>query len=729
MKLIIVESPTKCKTITNYLKGFVVKASMGHIKDLPKSRLGVDIDNDFKPHYIILSNKRKILKEIIKTAEKAKEIFIATDPDREGEAIAFHLKEEIKKDAKRVLFFEMTKDGIKEGMSNPLEIDTKKVESQRTRRILDRLVGYLVSPLLWKAIKKGLSAGRVQSAVLRILCEREDEIEKFLPEKYYVITGEFEKNKERFKGKLVEIDGKKVEIKNKEDALRILNEIKGEKYNVLSVSKKVKRQFTLPPLITSTLEREAATRYKFSTKKTMIIAQQLYEGIDLEKGTVGLITYMRTDSVRLSEKALNDIRNAVKKNYGNDYLPEKPNIFKEKKTTQGAHEAIRPTFIEYTPDSLRKFLTQDQYKIYKLIWERAVASQMKPAEWENTIVKIKGGKFLFEASSRKLIFDGFLKVLGIPKEEVLPELSENESVNLIEVNYEEKETQPPPRYTEGTIVKKMEDVGIGRPSTYAPTISLLIERGYVKSLKGVLYVQELGRIVNSILLKYFKDLFDVKFTSVMEEELDEIEEGNKESINVIDEFYAPFEMKLKEVTPLMTNEKKEYEKETDIKCNICGRPMVIKWGRFGKFLACSGYPECKNTKRLNNEDKSNEIVKDRKCPKCGSDLVIKNGKYGRFIACSRYPECDFTDNLFIDSKCPKCGSPIIERKSKKGRTYYVCSNQDCKTVFWNKPLNIECPVCSSKYLLLKKSKSGEKYCPVCKKYVDEEINKRDSHNK
>lgn len=724
MKLIIVESPTKSKTIENYLKGFVVKASMGHIKDLPKSKLGIDINNNFKPHYIILMNKRKIVKEIKELAEKSKEIYIATDPDREGEAIAYHLKEEIKKDVRRVLFFEMTKDGIKEGMSNPLDIDIKKVESQKTRRILDRLVGYLVSPILWKAIKRGLSAGRVQSAVLRILCEREEEIEKFIPEKYYVITGIFEKGEHRFKGKLIEIDGKKAEIKSKDYAEDILAQIKKEDYSILSVSKKVKKQETLPPLITSSLEREAATRYKFSAKKTMMIAQQLYEGVELKEGRVGLITYMRTDSVRLSDKALKDIREIIKNNFGENYLPEKPNVFKEKKTTQGAHEAIRPTFIEYTPDSIKKYLTKEQHDIYKLIWERAVASQMKPAEWENTNVKIKGGRFLFESSSRRLIFDGFLKVLGIPKEEEqLPELLENDKVNLIEANYEEKETQPPPRYTEGTIVKKMEDVGIGRPSTYAPTISLLIERGYVKSVKGVLYVQELGKIVNSILIKHFKDLFDVKFTSIMEEELDEIEEGKKESLNVIKEFYEPFEKKLKEVNSMMIEIKKDYEQETDIKCELCGKPMIIKWGRYGKFLSCSGWPECKNTKPINNNEKKEEIVKDRKCPKCGSELYVKNGKFGRFTACSKYPECDFTESLFIDTKCPKCGSDIVERKSKKGKIYYSCSNMECKEIFWSKPLNIECPVCGSKYVLLKKSKSGEKYCPVCKKYIDKEIKK------
>lgn len=722
MKLIIVESPTKTKTIENYLKGFVVKASMGHIKDLPKSKLGIDINDNFKPHYIVLVKKKKILKEIKDAAEKAKEVFIATDPDREGEAIAYHLKEEIKKDVKRVLFYEMTKDGINEGMSNPLDIDIKKVESQKTRRTLDRLVGYLVSPILWKAIKRGLSAGRVQSAVLRILCHREEEIEKFIPEKYYIITGEFKKGENSFKGKLIEIEGKKAEIKKKDYAEDLLNQIKKEDYNVISVTKKVKKQETIPPLITSSLERESATKYRFSTKRTMMIAQQLYEGVDLKEGRVGLITYMRTDSVRLSEKALKEIRDTIRKNYGDNYLPEKPNVFKEKKTTQGAHEAIRPTFINYTPEMLKKYLTQEQYKIYKLIWERAVASQMRSAQWENTNVKIKGGKFLFESSSRKLIFDGFLKVLGIPKEEEqLPELFVNDKVKLIEANYEEKETQAPPRYTEGTIVKKMEDVGIGRPSTYAPTISLLIERGYVKSDKGVLFVQELGKIVNSILLEHFKDIFDVKFTSIMEEELDDIEDGNKESLQVIKEFYEPFEKKLKEVNPKIEHIKKEHEKETDIKCELCGKPMVIRWGKFGKFLACLGWPECKNTKPINNDDKKNEIVKDKKCPKCGSELFIKNGKYGRFIACSKYPECNWTDNIVIDFKCPKCGSDIVEKRSKKGKVYFVCSNKECKELFWNKPLNIVCPICGSKYILIKKSKFGEKYCPVCKKYIDKEI--------
>ena len=723
MKLIIVESPTKSKTIANYLKGFVVKASMGHIKDLPKSKLGIDINDGFKPHYIILKNKKKILNEIKEASEKAKEIYIATDPDREGEAIAYHLKEEINKDVKRVLFYEMTKDGIKEGMSNPLDIDINKVESQKTRRILDRLVGYLVSPLLWKAIRKGLSAGRVQSAVLRILCEREVEIEKFIPQKYYVITGEFKKDGKIFKGKLLEIDGKKFELKDKDETEKIVDEIKKEKYSVLSVMKKIKKQEASPPLITSSLEKEAATRFKFSTKKTMMIAQQLYEGVDLPEGRTGLITYMRTDSVRLADKAVKEIRDLIVKKFGDKYLPEKPNIFKEKKTTQGAHEAIRPTYIEYTPERVKKYLTQDQWKLYSLIWEKAVASQMTPALWENTTAKIKGGRFLFESSSRKLLFDGFLKITGAPKEEEqLPELKEGENVELIDVSYEEKETQPPPRYTEGTIVKKMEDLGIGRPSTYAPTISLLIERGYVKSVKGVLYVQELGKIVNSILLEHFKDLFDVKFTSVMEEELDEIEEGKKESLNVLKEFYEPFERRLKEVEPKMIDIKKKQEQETDIKCELCGKPMVIKWGRYGKFLACSGWPECKNTKPLfEDKEKRKEKKIDKKCPKCGSELVIKNGKFGRFIACSKYPECDYTESITIDTKCPKCGSDILERKSKKGKIYYICSNKDCSEIFWYKPLNITCPVCGNNYILLKKSSKGEKYCPKCKMYVDDKL--------
>ena len=710
MKLLIVESPTKAKTMERYLEGFRVMATMGHIKDLPKSKLGVDVDNGFKPHYVLLKEKRKVVKEIKTTAKDADEVYIATDPDREGEAIAYHIKEEINRDAKRVLFYEITREGINQGMENPGEIDLKKVYSQQARRIMDRLVGYKVSPILWKIIKRGLSAGRVQSVVLRLICEREEEIEKFIPEDYYIITGIFN-GRGKFKAKLTKIDGKKFRITQEGELKKILEEIRKQNYTVSTYTKSRKRQKPPPPLITSTLQRDASSKFGFSTKKTMVIAQQLYEGVDTPVGRKGIITYMRTDTPRLSGRAVSDFRKFIEDRFGDDFLPDKPNIFASKKQAQGAHEAIRPTDINLPPEALGQFLTKDQMKLYTLIWNRAIASQMKNGEWEEVKIGIEGGRFLFEASSRELLFPGFLKLLGIPKDgEEIPEYREGETVSLVSLEHEKKTTQPPPRYTEGTMVKKMEEEGIGRPSTYAPTISLLIERGYVRKEGKFLVPEELGRIVNSILVKHFPELFNVEFTSHMEEDLDLIESGEKTWVEVLEEFYRPFIEKVNAINEKSDEIKDELVEVTDIKCEVCGRPMVVKWGRYGKFLACSGWPECKNTKPLPEDE---EKI-DKKCPKCGADLIVRHGRYGKFIACSRYPECDYTEPYTTGIKCPECDGELIERRSKKGKIYYACSNKDCNIVYWNKPVPVKCEKCGNPFMLEKKSRGKIYYqCPRC----------------
>ncbi len=716
MKLLIVESPTKAKTIEHYLKGFVVKATMGHIKDLPKTKMGVDIDNGFCPHYIIIKGKRKIVKELKEAAGKASAIYIATDPDREGEAIAYHVRDIIGKDASRVMFYEMTKSGIEEGMKNPGNIDLNRVESQKTRRILDRLVGYKVSPILWKTIKRGLSAGRVQSVVLRLICEREEEIEKFTPEKYYVITGNFS-DSGQFTAKLIKIAGKKQRIKNIENAKNIVEEIKKSHFFVEDVVKKVKKQFPFPPLITSSLQREMARRFNFSAKKTMLIAQQLFEGIELQEGRTGLITYMRTDSPRLSERAVNEIRKWIKEKLGKEYLPEKPNIFKGKKTAQEAHEAIRPTSVMRDPETIKGFLTSEQYKLYKVVFERAIASQAKSAIWDETTVEIGDGKYTFVAVSQMLKFPGFLNILGMPKEgKGLPPLKKGEKLKLVDVDMEEKETKPPSRYTEGTMVKKMEDEGIGRPSTYATIISTLLQRNYVRKKEGFLIPEHLGRVVNNLLVTYFPDIFNVRFTEKMESELDEIEEGKRDRVEVLKELYVPLETKLKSVENSIEDIKSQNQIMTDIKCDICGRPMVIKWGRYGRFLACSGWPECKYTRPLPEDI---EVI-DRKCPKCGANLVVKYGKYGRFIACSRYPECDYTSPYTIGVKCPEgCDGEFVERKSKKGKIYYTCEDKNCNIVHWYKPVSIECPKCGNHYMLERhRGKKIYYECPKCKNKIN-----------
>ncbi|MEO0292698.1 MAG: type I DNA topoisomerase [candidate division WOR-3 bacterium] len=714
MDLIIVESPTKVKTITTYLKKTKVLATMGHIKDLPKSRMGIDINDGFRPEYKIIKGKKKIIKEIVEESKKSDRVFIATDPDREGEAIAYHIAEELPVKPKRVLFYEMTKSGIEKGMSEPIDIDMNKVFSQRTRRILDRLVGYEISPLLWKLIKKGLSAGRVQSVVLRLICEREEEIEKFVPKDYWVLRGRFIHPEGEFEAILQKINGKKVEILSIEEAEKLKEKIEKTKFFVKKFIREDVEQFPLPPLITSTLQRSASTSFGFSISKTMLIAQRLYEGVDLPEGTTGLITYMRTDSYRISKEAEESIREFIKNEYGEEYLPLKPNVFKSKETAQEAHEAIRPTDIRRTPEAVKAFLTPDEYKIYKLIWERALASQFKPAIFDSKVVIVEGSSFEFKGSSKNLKFEGFYKILTPPKEEEeIPLMKEGDSVELKTLITDKKTTEPPPRYSEASMVREMEKRGIGRPSTYSPIISTLFKRNYIKKVKGFLVPQEIGRIVNKILVKHFGDtIINCEFTSEMEKTLDEIEDGEKDWRGSIEEFYSSFrnyldaiEMKISEIRDSITE-------EVDKKCPKCGKNLIVRWGKFGKFLACPGYPgDCEGYREPISEEVLNE-----KCPKCGGEVILKEGKFGRFKACKNYPDCDWTASISTGVRCPQCeNGEFLEKRSKKGRIYYPCSNENCNNILWNKPILRECSNCGAPFMVEKiKRKENYFYCIKCK---------------
>jgi len=719
-KLLVVESPTKAKTIARYLKGegFNVLSSNGHIKDLKKNELSVDIENNFKPTYVIIKGKSKIVKTIKAASKKADAVFIATDPDREGEAIAYHISQEIdsQKVPFRVLFYEITQDSIKQGLKEPGYININLVKSQQARRILDRLVGYKISPYLWKTIRRGLSAGRVQTVALRLICEREDQIEKFVKKEYWTIQAEFEKlTKEHFKANLVKIDGKKPDIKTEKETDKLIVEIGKEKYEVLSYEEKKVEKSPPPPYITSNLQLEASRKFNFSAKQTMMIAQQLFEGIELgEEGPVGLITYMRTDSFRVSEKSVEEARKFISSDFGEQYLPKKPRVFKSKKGAQGAHEAIRPTSVFRTPQKISSFLNKNQLKIYTIIWNKFLASQMSNAIFDLKTAEIGGGRFIFRAQAKKLIFDGYQKILKSQtknNENDITILKEKEEVKLISANKEQHFTEPPGRFTEGSLVKELESKGIGRPSTYASIISTVQTRGYVLKKKRYLYPTELGKIVLQLLLNYFDNIFDYDFTKEMEEQLDEIENGKKDILPILKKFYSSLEKKLSKAGREIAKAKKDIEEKTDIKCEICGRPMVIKWGKYGKFLACSGYPECKNTKPLEEEKV------EGKCPKCGAPLVIKRGKFGRFVSCSNYPKCDYTSSIKTGVKCPVegCDGDIVEKTTKKGKRFYGCSRYPkCKFALWDKPVNKPCPECGYPLLVEKYGRNGVYLkCPKC----------------
>ncbi len=803
--LVIVESPAKAKTIQKYLgKGFTVEASYGHVKDLPKSTLGVDTDDDFETDYVVIPGKEKVLAKLKKLAGPMDAIYLAPDPDREGEAIAAHLafeldtnghskKSKAKKKKKedtdappriqRVTFNEITKRAVQAAFEHPRAIDQNLVDAQQARRVLDRLVGYQVSPLLWDKVRRGLSAGRVQTVALRLIVEREREIKAFEKKEYWTIDAHLAANKPpafdaRFLGKGEE----KIEVTNGEDAEKIRVALENADWIVRSVDKKERRRNAAPPFTTSKLQQDSSRKLRFSVKRTMMIAQRLYEGVELgEEGQVGLITYMRTDSTRVAPEAIQEVREFVGKEYGAAYLPETPNTYKEKKEAQAAHEAIRPTSAMRHPDQVKQYLKEDEFKVYKLIWQRFVASQIMPAVFDQTTVDIDAKSktsnevFWFRVTGSVMKFDGFLRVYEESKEgkdeedeelkHKLPALEAGQKLTLKELKPEQHFTEPPPRYNEASLVKELEERGIGRPSTYSAILSTIQERQYVQKLGGKFSPTEIGLVVTDLLVENFRDIFDVAYTARLEEELDEIEEGKEKWTDTLAEFYKKFTKDLKYAEKHMENIKR-MEKPTDEKCERCGAPLVIKWGkhgsfyacstydkenentctftkenpinlpdldtadvqettqeeycencgrvmvlkrgRFGQFMACTGYPDCKTTRRLDQGKKVPDIPLDEPCPKCGRNMMIRHGRFGEFTACSGYPECKYVKQNFIGVKCPECADgDLVEKRARKGNTFYGCGNYPkCKFTSAHKPIPEKCPTCGSPYLVEKFLKSG-----------------------
>jgi DNA topoisomerase-1 len=725
--LVIVESPAKAKTIGKYLgKNYTVKASVGHIMDLPKSKLGVDVEKDFAMTLIQIRGKAKVVNELKAAAKKSDRILLATDPDREGEAIAAHVALSIAGSIKheevyRVLFNEITKKAILAAIEKPGKVDAHKVDAQQARRVLDRLVGYQISPLLWKKVRRGLSAGRVQSVALRVICEREEEIKAFVPEEFWSLTALLEGAlPPQFEAKLLKKDEEKLRIKSNEETQAILAALQGQTYVVSKIDKKERRRNPVPPFTTSKLQQEAGRKLGYTSKRTMGIAQGLYEGVDIGKeGTVGLITYMRTDSTRVGKEAQDEARELIQSKYGKEYVPEKPPVYASAKSAQEAHEAIRPTSVLHEPDAIKQFLQPDQYKLYKLIWNRFVASQMNPAVIDQTSVDVTAGGYTFRATGSIVKFPGFMAVYmeeksedEAPSEEdeaLLPPLNEGDTLKLIKLDPKQHFTQPPPRFSEALLVKTLEEKGIGRPSTYAAIISTIQERDYVSKVENKFRPSELGVLVNKLLVENFPEVLDVAFTARMEEELDKIEEGTMPWVEVIRDFYTPFSKSLEKAQVDMQDFKAE-QVPTDIVCEKCGKPMLVKWGRNGQFLACSGYPDCKNTKPFTrNEDgvveEAPEETTDELCPKCQSPMMIKRGRFGKFLACSKYPDCKYTQGMSTGVLCPEDGGKLVERRSRFGKMFYSCANYpDCKYAIWNKPLPRPCPQCNAPFLVEKYSK-------------------------
>ena len=674
--LVIVESPSKAKTIGKYLgSSYKVIASVGHVRDLPKSKLGIDIDNDFEPEYISIRGKGDLIKELKKEAKAAGKVYLATDPDREGEAISWHLAYLLGIDADqpcRIVFNEITRDAIKNAVKNPRPIDLKLVDAQQARRVLDRLVGYQISPLLWRKIRRGLSAGRVQSAALKIICDRENLIKNFVPKEYWNINAVFKKGK-KFTARLAEKDGKKFIAENGEQASAAVSELNAGKYIVSQIVRKERTRKPFAPFTTSSLQQDAANKIGFTTRKTMMVAQQLYEGVEIKgMGTVGLVTYIRTDSVRISQEARAAARSYIEKNFGKQYAAD--NIYtNKKKDIQDAHEAIRPSRIDIDPEAIKDSLTKDQYSLYKLIWSRFLSSQMAAAVFDGMQVTIENGPYNLKASGSKLIFDGYQKVYSPnfdeDKDKLLPELTEGEELKAEDITSEQKFTEPPSRFTEASLVKDLEEKNIGRPSTYAPIIATLLDRKYIKREKKTLLPTDLGFLVTELMEQYFTEIVDAGFTAEMEDKLDDIEAKDLNWKQVVREFYGPLKEELEVADKAIEKVKLEDTLSGDI-CELCGRPMAIKTGRFGEFLACTGYPECKNTKAI---VKSINV----KCPDCGGDIVAKRGRSGKiFYGCSNYPDCK---RAFwykpTNRKCPQCGQLLLEKHTKN--TKYVCSNDKC----------------------------------------------------
>ena len=783
------ESPAKAKTINKYLgKEYVVKASLGHIKDLPKRDLAVDVDHGFEPRYEVIEGKKKLIAELKQTARKVQEVYLAADPDREGEAICYHLQEELadKKNGPRffrVMFNEITKKAVQKAFEVPGQVNIALVDAQQARRVLDRLVGYKISPLLWDKVRRGLSAGRVQTVALRLVVEREREIRAFLKKEYWTIDVDLAAKKPPLlTARLIRRNEETPEVGAKETADGIVAQLEGAEYIVRSVGTREKKRNPVAPFITSTLQQESSRKLRFSVKRTMMLAQRLYEGVEIGKeGAVGLITYMRTDSTRVSDDAVSDARHYIAERYGREFLPDSPNIYKSKKAAQDAHEAIRPTSMAFAPEVVEKYLAEDEMKLYRLIWNRFVACQMMPALFDQTTIDVaakgtSGADYLFRATGSVLKFEGFLKAYQEGKDQAdeedeelrhrLPAVAEGEHLRFRAIKPEQHFTEPPPRYNEATLVKRLEADGVGRPSTYASILSTIQEREYVAKEGGRFVPRELGMVVIDLLLESFDDIFDVTYTARMEEELDAIEEGKLDWRASIGEFYERFDKDLKHAEEHMTDIKR-MEKPTDLTCEKCGKPLVIKWGkhgsfiactgypectytreltvdlpdvdkadlteqadeeycencgrpmvlkkgRFGTFYACTGYPDCKTTKPIGGQQKKPDQPLEEKCPQCGNHLALKTGRFGEFTACSNYPTCKYVKQKTIGVKCPECSEgEISERRSRKGKTFYGCTRYpDCKFVAWAKPVAEKCPQCGSPYMVEKWLKAGPMWqCP------------------
>jgi len=727
--LVIVESPAKAKTLKKYLgRNFDVKASVGHIKDLPKSKIGVDVEKNFDTTYEVIKGKQKVVDDLIKASKKASKVYLAADPDREGEAIAWHVAEELKLPKEktfRVLFNEITKVAVLKAIENPIELNKDRYESQQARRVLDRLVGYKISPILWTKVRRGLSAGRVQSVAVRIIAEREKEVLAFVPKPYWTIQATVEGEKKEFPANLYKVGEQRIErtdIGTEEWANEIVAAAEAGTWKVQSVTQKSRKRNPHAPFITSTLQQEASKRLYFSAKKTMTLAQQLYEGIELgEEGAQGLITYMRTDSTRLSNDALADARKMIEDTYGKKYLPPAPIEYKNKKNAQDAHEAVRPTSINFPPEKVKQFLDIDQFKLYDLIWKRYLACQMEPAVFDQTtvdmLVKGKDGKdYIFRSTGSVLRFDGFLVLWQATEEDKaadpedvlstqLPDLSEKSAVAAKKVINEKHMTQPPPRYSESSLIKELEEKGIGRPSTYAAILSTIQDRKYVEKRENRFYPTELGNLVTELLVENFKNIVDVEFTANMEEQLDKIEEGSANWITTLSAFYTPFEETLKNAAEKMRNVKRE-ETPTELSCQKCEKPLIIKWGKNGKFVACQGYPDCRFTSEFETDaDGKIKLVAqpttDEKCEKCQSPMIVKTGRFGRFLACSGYPKCKTTKAITTGIECPECKQgELSEKRTRFGKSFYSCTKYPtCKYAIWDKPMKTPCPQCAHPFIV------------------------------
>lgn len=737
--LVIVESPAKAKTINKYLgKEFVVAASVGHIIDLPTNKLGVNIEKGFKPEYVKIKGKEKTINELRAKAKESDRVFIATDPDREGEAIAYHISTILNRDHKdvyRVEFNEITKNAVDSAMHSPRSIDMPRVYSQQARRVLDRIVGYKISPILWATVYKGLSAGRVQSVALRLICEREEEIRNFKAEEFWTITLIVtSENSPPFPIKLIKIDNKKTLIPDQTIAEKYSQEIRQQRLLISSIEKKEVKRQPPPPFITSTLQQIASRMLRMTTSRIMAVAQSLYEGVDVPgHGSLGLITYMRTDSTRISEEAIQAVREYIAGQYGEEYGLPKARHYQSKKSAQDAHEAIRPTYIsaEFSPESLKSRLSKEQYRLYDLIWKRFVACQMPAAIFEKTTVIITGGRFEFNAEGEVLQFAGYTKVYNEEPEEnenglgaIPKDLREKAPCELVELKPEQNFTKPLPRYSESTLVKELDRLGIGRPSTYAQIVSTILQRKYVELQERKLFATDLGETVNRILVSQFPDLFNVSFTAEMEEKLDGIARSEATYEQVMSDFYSPLDAALQATHSRKKEIKSDLMEESGVTCDKCGKPMVIRWGRNGRFMACTGFPECKNTRPLEEKSPAAEPEQTSEiCDKCGSPMVIKNGRFGKFLACSNYPACKNAKPLKTGISCPKegCDGHVIQRKTKRGRFFYGCSNYPkCDFVSWYRPVNQTCPSCGNKYLEERttKAKGTVLKCPGCKHEVE-----------